>query len=386
MRIAQCVIGTADRIKTECKSLIEIDPHLALVFGSVSFFTKPGFFEDLREAFPFAALVGCSTAGEICADGLHEGKCVITAIRFQHTVVRVVEAPVDGMLAARNCGERLGVALAAPNLAGTLVFSRGVDINGTALIEGLAAQIGSKIPISGGLAGDDGAFKRTFVLLPSGISDAATVAVGFYGDRIKIGHGSFGGWEPFGPIRKITRSDGNILYELDGESALEIYKRYLGDYAKNLPASGLLFPFELLNENHSTLGLIRTILGVDEVGGGLILAGAVKDNGYLRLMHANTESLINGAQIAAQNAIDSIAEAVADADIDTGLALLVSCVGRKLVMGDRVDEEVSIVVDTIGSTFTYAGFYSYGEINPMNGYAECKLHNQSMTIALIQES
>ena len=181
-------------------------------------------------------------------------------------------------------------------------------------------------------------------------------------------------------MRKVTRCAGNVLYELDGQPALDIYKRYLGDYAKDLPASGLLFPFEMLGEDRSALGLIRTILGVDEAAGSLILAGNIVDCGYLRLMHASTDSLVDGAVAAAEEAFRP------GTDAGESLVLLVSCVGRKLVMGTRVDEEVEAVAAVFGPQACIAGFYSNGEISPMRDLLTCHLHNQTMTITHIAET
>lgn len=359
--------------------------HLVLVFGSVGRFTTPGFAAALAAAFPGAILAGCSTAGEITGNGLQEDGCVITALRFDSARVKAAAAEVESIAASLSAGTTLGQALAGPDLVGVLVFGRGLDINGSALIDGLVAQIGAVVPISGGLAGDGGAFKQTWTLAPTGVSDRQVIAVGFYGTSLRFGHGSFGGWEPFGPTRKITRANGNILYELDGESALSIYKRYLGSYADELPASGLLYPLEMLNENCSTLGLIRTILGIDETAGSLILAGAVNENDYLRLMHASTGALIEGAEKAAQASVGRLGRE-AETEAGQGLALLVSCVGRKLVMGDQVDDEILAVADQIGPGFTLTGFYSYGEICPMEGSTDCKLHNQTMTVTLLSET
>lgn len=380
MRVQQLLSRAGAPAADDLAPLQAIDPDLVLVFGSVAALTEPGSADRLRALFPGAGLAGCSTAGEITADGVLDGSCVVTAVAFANTTVRVAEAELTALAGSHAAGDALGAALAAPDLAGVLLFGRGTDINGSALIDGLVGRVGPGIPVSGGLAGDDGAFVRTVVLSPSGVSDARVVAVGLYGDRLNFGHGSFGGWEPFGPARRVTRCDGNILYELDGEPALNVYKRYLGDYAKNLPASGLLFPFELLNENHSAVGLIRTILGIDEDAGSLTLAGTVADGFYLRLMHASTDALIDGAETAARSSTRELAP------VGASLGLLVSCVGRKLVMGDQVEEEVQAVADHLGADCTLTGFYSYGEISPMQGMSDCKLHNQTMTVAVLSES
>jgi hypothetical protein len=287
--------------------------------------------------------------------------------------------PLNGMNDSFAAGERLGKQLSSPDLKAILLFGPGVQINGSALVDGMTSVVGSAVPITGGLAGDGGAFTRTLTIGPEGVSDNNVVAVGLCGDGLSFTHGSFGGWEPFGPARKVTRCEGNVLFELDGEPALEVYKRYLGDHAKDLPASGLLFPFAMLGEDHNALGLIRTILAVDEATGSLTLAGEITLNGYLKLMHASTDKLVNGAEAAAE------AAAATYKSSGDNLAILVSCVGRKLVMGGRVDEEVEAVGDVFGSKAVLTGFYSYGEISPFTPGASCKLHNQTMTITCLGE-
>jgi hypothetical protein len=205
------------------------------------------------------------------------------------------------------------------------------------------------------------------------------LAIGLYGDALNLAHGSFGGWQSFGPARRATKVAGNVLYELDGEPALEIYRRYLGEYAKDLPASGLLFPFAILSDDRQESGLIRTLLGIDESNGSLTLAGDIPDGGYLKLMHASTEALVDGAEAAAEAARRMLT------DDSPGLALLVSCIGRKLVMGDRVDEEVEVVGAVFGQGCVLSGFYSNGEISPFIESTDCKLHNQTMTITYLSE-
>jgi hypothetical protein len=189
-----------------------------------------------------------------------------------------------------------------------------------------------------------------------------------------------GGWEPFGPIRRVTKSSGNVLYTLDGEPALALYKKYLGDQAKGLPASGLLFPFAILKENGDQTGLIRTILAVDEKEGSLTFAGDIPENSIVRLMSAKTANLVNGASGAAQWALSSMG----DKSSRDAFAILVSCVGRKLVMADDIDEEVD-AVQSVMEEGAITGFYSYGEICPFNTVLDCKLHNQTMTVSYFAE-
>jgi hypothetical protein len=379
MQIRQVVLKSAGEAAGALRPLAEIQANLVTVFGAAAFFTDADFIGVLHQTFPGAICVGCSTAGEISSAGVSDGTCVVTAATFAHVILTVASTRLKDMDDSLAAGGRIGKELMSPELQAVLLFGPGVQINGSDLVEGIARHIGGKLPITGGLAGDGGAFQRTFTLGPDGACDDAIVAVGLSGAGLVFSHGSFGGWEPFGLARKVTRAAGNVLYELDGEPALAVYKRYLGDHANALPASGLLFPFAMLGQDHDALGLIRTILGVDEASGSLTLAGAIDPHGYLKLMHASTDRLVNGAEIAAE------ATRAMHAAPGESLALLVSCVGRKLVMGDRVEEEVEVVSDVFGKQATLAGFYSYGEISPFSPGSACHLHNQTMTITWISE-
>lgn len=378
MRVKQTINRKPADLAATLSASKDCSADLLLIFGSVEHFSSPGFHDSIQRVFPKAMLLGCSTAGEITTEGVDDGTCTLTALTFDKTSLSHGSTCLSGMDDSFAAGERLGKQIASLDLKAVLVFGPGLHINGSALVNGITSIIGSNIPITGGLAGDGGAFKETLTIGPDGVANNQVVAVGLSGEGLHFGHGSFGGWEPFGPARKVTRSDGNILHELDGEPALEIYRRYLGEHAKGLPASGLLFPFAMLGEDHSAVGLIRTILGIDEATGSLILAGEIDPDGYLRLMHASTDKLVNGAELAAEAAAMTQGR-------NESLAILVSCVGRKLVMGDRVDDEVEAVSDVFGEACVLTGFYSYGEISPFAAGASCKLHNQTMTITCLSE-
>lgn len=378
MQVAQQVVRQDSAATADFSALAALQPNLVLAFGSVQALRAAA--DGLAQAFPQAHRAGCSTAGEISMDGVADGSLVLTAMHFDSVDTQQSTATLHSMDDSHAAGVRLAQSLPQEGLRAVLVLGQGVAINGSAVIEGLASVLDSGVTITGGLAGDGGAFQQTWVLDDAGVSSDRLVAVGLYGDKLLFSHGSFGGWSPFGPARKVTRAVSNVLYELDGESALAVYKKYLGEHAKQLPASGLLFPFAMLGRDHSEVGLIRTILGVDEASGSLTLAGEIDPEGYLKLMHANTDALVGGAEAAAQAAL------AMQGTPQPGLALLVSCVGRKLVMGGRVDEEVEAVGAVFGSGATLAGFYSYGEISPFTRSVDCKLHNQTMTITYIAET
>jgi hypothetical protein len=280
---------------------------------------------------------------------------------------------------SHTAGRALADELAGPELTHLLVFSDGLAVNGSELTRGLVDGLPDGVQVTGGLAGDGRRFHETLIVDAADVAPRKVVALGLYGERLAVGCGSLGGWDPFGPERLITRSEGNLLFELDGRPALELYVKYLGEYAAGLPANALLFPLSL----RSDIGdapVVRTVLSIDEAAGSMTFAGDLPEGQYARLMKANFERLIDGAHDAAGSALASIGSRPPE------LALLISCVGRKMVLQQRIEEEVEVVREVLGPTTTLAGFYSYGEIAPFSPTASCELHNQTMTITTLLET
>lgn len=350
--------------------------QLVLVFGDPQALTSAAFIASLATHWPKAASVGCSTAGQIRGTEVFDDGAVVTAIEFAHTRVKVATAHVTAADSAA-AGASLAQALAGPDLVHVLILSEGLDINGEALVRGIGEKQKSTVSVTGGLSADGEHFRETLVLVNGAPRKNTVAAVGLYGERLKIGYGSLGGWDPFGPERQITKSDRNVLYELDGQSALALYKRYLGDHAADLPASGLLFPLSLRTRDVSA-PVVRTILSVSEADQSLTFAGDVPAGGYVRLMKANFDRLIDGAVGAGRVSAEALGTPV-------DLALLISCVGRRMVLRQRVEEEVEGVRDIVGPSATITGFYSYGEISPFTPRARCELHNQTMTVTTLSE-
>ncbi|MBM3779690.1 MAG: hypothetical protein FJW23_15865, partial [Acidimicrobiia bacterium] len=330
-------------------------------------------------AYPDACVAGCTTAGEISNDGVADETAVVTALQLEHT--RCVPATVDlkDCDSSRAAGRRLAASLPDhQTLRHVLVFSDGLKVNGSDLVQGLTTSLPAEVIVTGGLSGDGSRFKSTAVVAGGTLREGAIVAIGFYGDRLRVGTGSLGGWDSFGLERLVTRADGNVLYELDGQSALSLYKKYLGEQARDLPASGLLFPLSVRAAGQ-TAGVVRTVLSVDEQADSMTFAGDIPVGSHARLMKANFDRLIDGAIRAARASAMSLAGGKADC------ALLISCVGRKMVLQQRVEEEIDGVRDVVGAGAVLTGFYSYGEISPFTPTARCELHNQTMTITTFAE-
>ncbi len=355
---------------------IEIIPNILLLFVSPLFIEKDALLDQLIRLYPNTTIVGCSTAGEISGTSVSDNSVALTAIEFDKVNHKLVKVDVKSMDESYDAGMVLAKQLEANDLSHVLVFSDGLNINGADLVSGLKSVL-PETSITGGLAGDGGDFNETFVIANNIITDRIIVGLGLYGDQLKIGYSSNGGWDSFGIDRLVSKSDKNVLYQLDGLPALELYKSFLGDNAKNLPSSGLLFPLSMRVNEHDT-PVVRTILSVNEEDQSLTFAGNIPKGAYVRLMKANIDRLIGGAEDSAKNAFDAIKQ-------NTELAILISCVGRRLVLKQLVEEEVEVVQEIVGKHSKITGFYSYGEIAPFGVFSPCELHNQTMTITTLSE-
>ena len=353
--------------------------QLLLLFGDRDIARNVMVHSDLQDAFPDAEWVGCTTSGEIQGLELHDHSLCLTAICLERSSVKVQAERLSDHSSVRQTANAIAEQLPHEDLKYVLVLSDGQKVNGTELIEGLTEKLPEGVDISGGLAGDGTRFSETLVWHNDRAESGQIVVVGFYGDALCVGHGSQGGWDSFGPKRLITRSKANELFSLDDKPALELYKSYLGEHASDLPSSALLFPL-LVSPKDESMPVIRTILNICEEQNSMIFAGDIPEGASAQLMRANFDRLIDGAENAAENALTRHAQYEGD-----GLALLISCVGRRLVLNQRVEEEIESVKDTLGENWSYTGFYSYGEISPTQTHEGCALHNQTMTITTIFE-
>lgn len=364
--------------KTEPSSLTESQAQLVLVFGSSALIVKPEIHESLKGWYPNASIVYASTAGEIMGNAVYDHSVVATAIQLEKGQISCVKTTIKAHENSFEAGKFLMDALVKEELNCVFVISDGTFVNGSELVNGFNQNNEIQVPITGGLAGDGARFEQTFTGLNEIPAEGNIIAIGFYGKDLHIGHGSFGGWDEFGHERVITKSDKNILYEIDGKNALDLYKQYLGDYVDELPGSALLFPLSL-RINGAEQNLVRTILSVNEEDKSMVFAGNLPEGSKVRLMKANFDKLIDASSVAAQSTLNGIKSQQPE------LAILVSCVGRKLILQDRTEEEVEAAKAILGEKAIVAGFYSYGEISPFTESTQCELHNQTMTITTLTE-
>lgn len=354
------------------------NPQLVLCFGGKKNLQQENIYELTRQRFAGAEIIMCSTAGEIYQDAVQENTLIAAALYFSKTSIHTAAVNIADYSNSYEAALELTSKLPSKELRYLMVFSDGRLVNGSELVKGLKIATGPNVLVTGGLAGDDANFESTLTGLNEQPLAGRIIAAGFYGNAITITHGSQGGWDIFGLEKMITRSERNVLFEIENQNALELYKKYLGPEATNLPASALSFPLYVTMQD-SERPVVRTILSIDAENQSMTFAGDVPEGSKIRFMKANFERLTDAAAIAA-------AQSLIYQKRNPAFAMLVSCVGRKLILGNNIVEEVKAVNQTFSKQTTLAGFYSYGEISPFNDGNDCQLHNQTMTITAFFES
>ncbi|HRK17686.1 MAG TPA: FIST N-terminal domain-containing protein [Hyphomicrobiaceae bacterium] len=354
--------------------------QLVILFASREALEDRRCIDQLRTHFNNAEIVGCSTGGNIAGGDVSDDFAAALAMKFDRAKLQVATEEITNPNESFDVGVRLALALQAPQLRSILVLSDGLCVNGSRLIEGMRSAVGNEIVLTGGLAGDGAAFNKTVVAANGIVASGRVTAVGFYGAEVVIGHGCAGGWDAFGPRRTITASEGNTLYSLDGKPALDLYKRYLGADAAGLPGTALLYPLTIVNPEQPDQSMVRTVLAVDHERGTMTFAGDIPQGWSAQLMRGHFDNLSAGAAEAARSA--SIQTHSPQSEV---AAVLISCIGRRLLMGESIVDEIDAATKELGDA-QVIGFYSYGEISPHAATGCCELHNQTMTVTTFAEA
>lgn len=377
MKVTQFIFNQKAQIIDHLLQLDAKAYDLHFIFSDKSFLTDTEIQNQINTSFADSDVLGCSTAGEISNKKFSELSFSICSIKLEKARYKKCSYDINEVGNSFNAGQSIAKSLKADSLKHIFILSDGIAVNGTHLLDGINSIIDANVNVSGGLAGDGAAFQETLVcdrsnsFVPNCIS-----AIGFYGD-IHTNTASFGGWDSFGMDRFVTKSIDNVVYEIDNQPALDLYKSYLGELSKDLPGSALFFPLEMREAEDSEV-LVRTILGINEADKSMTFAGNIPTGSSVRLMKANVNRIIDGAEKAANIITENIMS-------DPELVLMVSCVGRKLVLKQLTQDEIEAVTDQFGENTHFAGFYSYGELLKSKGEQDCKLHNQTMTLTSFSE-
>jgi hypothetical protein len=356
---------------------------LVLVFGPTDLLESGAAFDTIRDAFPQATLAGASSGTVIENGRLDEASLVVSVTRFEHTRIRMVGEYFDSPNQASDdsfaCGRRLACQLGEqPGLVAALALADGLLVNGPELVKGLLDKVPRGVPLAGGMAADGTQFGRTWIVADRALRSAAATAIGFYGDRLEVHTACQGGSVGFGPQRRVTHATGNVVFELDGQPALQIYEQYLGDCAAALPGSASHFPLTVYRESQNEAPIIRYVLGIDRTRQSITLAGDVPRGSFVQLSRSGRGELLRAADQVAADLGDWAGGSTAV------LNLSVSCFGRRVVLGEQADEEVELVAGELPPDSCQIGFYSYGEISGTKR-VPCEMHNMTLALTSLRE-
>jgi hypothetical protein len=354
---------------------------LVLYFGDRETLRCADRFAELRAAYPEARIVGGSATANVLGAAMDERSIAAVAVSFAGTRVALAQRGDVGGVESRACGEAIGRALAAPDLAGVFVLADGLRVNGSGLTAGLNDALGSACPILGGMTSDPCQYTEALAGADAPPASGVVAALGFYGRSIRLSYGTCCGWDAFGPRRRISRASGNVLFDLDNKPAMALYELYLGEQMNDGTGACVIFPLLISPPDQPERAFVRAVIGIDQASGAMTFAGDIPQGWMARLMRGNLDRLALGAADAARQARAGLPDATPG---DT-LALMVSCTGRFLLMGQRTVEEIDFATNELGRDMRCLGFYSYGEIAPTAGPGAAALHNQSVTIIGLAE-
>lgn len=334
-------------------------------------------YEIMRRRFPTSLLCGCSSSGPILDDDIYPDAITGMALSFDKTIVRGAQVSCLHQEDSFEAGKAIVEKLIDKDLRHIFAITDGMTVHGTQFINGANSALPNGVRITGGMASDGFEFKRTTAGINARPEQGQVCAIGFYGRDLEVGSGAEGGWDKFGLERVVTKSQGNILFELDGQPALDLYKEYLGPDADKLPGSGLLFPLAIRNGKDSE-SIVRTIDLVDENTKALRFTGDIPQGWLAQFMKGNFAHLVEGAGTAARKARAMIHG-------QNGVALVVSCLGRQLLLGHHTGDELHAIKSALGENIPAVGFYSNGEYSDQKENGFCVMHNQTMTLTVFHE-
>lgn len=361
-------------------------PEVLIVLGSPRFDHKQ-LLAGIISVAGDVPMVGGSTAGEISGSGISNESVVIMALGSD-TLDFATGIGLDMSQDETACGVALvddfRHRISIKEASSLLIFPDGMGGDGLKVIDGLQSVMGTGFEIVGGYLGDGEDFRTTFQYFNGKVYNNAMPGLLICGKAgFRTGIGVRSGFESIGNRFYCTAAEGNIVKEFDNERALDLYKEFLGDERfQRLPGICLEYPFGLIDDKVSIAGKeyfqLRCCLAVDHEKGSITLAASIPEGRAITLTTASRGDIINGAKLAAEQAKESLKDAKPEA------ILMFSCVGRKLILGRRTQEEVAVVKEVLGKDVPLIGFYTYGEIGPIDKTREelsvSKFHNETVVL------
>jgi hypothetical protein len=350
--------------------------RLLIVFASASH-DHAELLRGIREQAMGVPLVGCSTAGEIATSGPGDAGVVVCALGGEgFSVATTAASGASGRLRAAG-------ADAASCLSGVtegtntvlLLLTDGLAGDQAEIVRGAYSVAGARIPLVGGCAGDDLKMEATFQFHGERVLNDAVVAAAVSSEG-PVGIGVRHGWRAVGEAMPVTQAGGNVVAELDGQPALDVYLRRLNAPEEAHADRGAFTRFA---QTHP-LGLasrtsephVRFISGADFERRSLVCIAEVPQGGLAWLMEGDAESVFEATDGACSDALAAL-----DGHAPLGMVAF-DCIARRGVLGEGgIGAEIERVTRRNHGA-PVAGFYTYGEIARTRGVSG--FHNQTLVL------
>lgn len=378
----------ADAAKQAMDSLGKPNANALIVFAAPRF-NHQKMLNGITSVTKQTPMIGGTTAGEISTFGLSVSSVVVMALNSKDVKFHVGIGKGIG-----NGEEKAGSALARDVLknaskktAKTLIMlPDGLAGDGLRVIQGVQKILGDKFEIVGGSLGDEDRFKKTYQYYNGKVYENSAVGILLSSAKIKTATGVRSGWESVGSRFRCTEAKNNVVYKFGSKTALQVYTEYLGqNRASKLPAIGLEYPMGLVDERAKIEGYdyfqIRCPLAVNKKDGSITFAAAIPEGKEVTLTYSSRSSIINGSRLSAQQAKKTLGKA------KPRLIMMFSCVARKMVLDRRTNEEIKAVKQVFGNSVPIIGFYTYGEIGPIDkripSLQSTRWHNETVVLWIL---
>ncbi|MDD4938697.1 MAG: FIST N-terminal domain-containing protein [Candidatus Omnitrophica bacterium] len=363
---------------------------LAIVFSSVDL-ASVGLLKtiglSLKSQVP---IIGCSSAAVICNAGIFKHGVAVMLLSMpahMHFSVACVKDIKEktALNAGRELGERLLHGFRDMRRDLSIIFSDGLIEEGSNLINGIQERLGKSFPLAGASASDNMRFLRTYLYFNQEVLTDSAVGI-LLGGKLNFGLGIKHGWKPLGKPRTITRSAGNIIYEIDGKPAVKVYEEYLArelpQLQKEIRLVSTLYPIGMFIPGEEEY-LLRNILEIEN-DGWLRMQGNVIQGSLVRLMIGTKKSCLNATRQALDEAKRNSFPA---ADINKGeiknAVFVFDSTSRYTLLRREANQELQIIKEGFGKDVPIIGLYTYGEQAPLKAisyHGQAYFHNQSIAI------
>ena len=357
---------------------------VAFVFSTIDF-AHAVVLKTIAELLGDTPILGCSSLGILCDKGiLKYGLAVILLSMPEDSYFNAACVRDISNKGAGACGEELGEKLLygckGVRRTVSIVFSDGILLNGYELISGLQKKLGRSFPLVGASASDNLAFKKTYIYFGDQILSDAACGV-LFGGKWSFGLGCHHGWKALGKMRRVTKSSGNRVSEIDSQPASKIYEDYfaknIDSFRHDLKRIAMLYPIGIKIPGEKEY-LLRNVIGIDN--GSLVFQGDVPQDSTIRLMIGTKDSCLQAAAQAAEDVKNNLAGHAIK------FALIFNSATRSVIFGRHATAELKTIKEKLGKNIPLIGLYTYAEQAPLgsiNYLGKTYFHSHTITLLAV---